>query len=58
MERIGVVGIGRMGQVMAGRLLAAGFPLVVHNRTRVKAEGLLAQGAGWAETPADVLKVL
>jgi 3-hydroxyisobutyrate dehydrogenase-like beta-hydroxyacid dehydrogenase len=55
MERIGVVGIGRMGQAMAGRLLAAGFPLVVHNRTRVKAEGLLTQGAGWAETPADLV---
>ena len=52
MERIGLVGLGRMGQAMAGRLLAAGFPLAVHNRTRAKAEPLLARGAAWAESPA------
>jgi 3-hydroxyisobutyrate dehydrogenase-like beta-hydroxyacid dehydrogenase len=52
MERIGFAGLGRMGQAMAARLLAAGFPLTVYNRTRAKAEGLLAQGAAWAGTPA------
>jgi 3-hydroxyisobutyrate dehydrogenase-like beta-hydroxyacid dehydrogenase len=52
MECIGFVGLGRMGQAMSQRLLAAGFRLTVHNRTRAKAEGLLAQGAAWAETPA------
>jgi len=52
MERIGFAGLGRMGQAMAGRLLAAGFPLAVYNRTRPKAEELLARGAAWAETPA------
>ncbi|HEU5101768.1 MAG TPA: NAD(P)-dependent oxidoreductase [Roseiflexaceae bacterium] len=52
MERIGFAGLGRMGQAMAGRLLAAGFPLAVYNRTRAKAEDLLARGAAWAETPA------
>jgi 3-hydroxyisobutyrate dehydrogenase len=52
MERIGFVGLGRMGQAMAVRLLAGGFPLVVHNRTRAKADELLAQGAAWADTPA------
>jgi 3-hydroxyisobutyrate dehydrogenase-like beta-hydroxyacid dehydrogenase len=41
-----------MGQAMAGRLLAGGFPLVVYNRTRSKAEQLLAQGASWADSPA------
>jgi 3-hydroxyisobutyrate dehydrogenase-like beta-hydroxyacid dehydrogenase len=52
MERIGFAGLGRMGQAMAGRLLAAGFPLAVYNRTRAKAEDLLARGAAWAGTPA------
>ena len=52
MERIGFAGLGRMGQAMAGRLLAGGFPLAVYNRTRSKAEELLAQGASWADTPA------
>ena len=52
MEQIGFAGLGRMGQAMAGRLLAGGFPLAVHNRTRAKADELLAQGATWADTPA------
>src|SRR5215217_871547 len=52
MERIGFAGLGRMGQAMAGRLLAGGFPLAVYNRTRAKAEELLAQGAAWADPPA------
>lgn len=52
MERIGFIGLGRMGQAMAGRLLAAGFPVAVYNRTQSKAAGLIEQGATWAETPA------
>lgn len=52
MERIGFAGLGRMGQAMAGRLLAGGFPLAVYNRTRAKAAELLAHGASWADTPA------
>ncbi|HEU5086478.1 MAG TPA: NAD(P)-dependent oxidoreductase [Roseiflexaceae bacterium] len=51
MERIGLIGLGRMGQAMAGRLLAAGFPLAVTNRTRSKADALIEDGAAWADTP-------
>src|SRR5256885_9012983 len=40
-----------MGNRMARRLLAAGYPLTVYNRTRAKAEPLAAQGATIAETP-------
>ncbi len=54
MERLGFIGLGRMGQAMAGRLLAAGFPLTVHNRTRSRADALVSAGATWADTPADV----
>jgi 3-hydroxyisobutyrate dehydrogenase-like beta-hydroxyacid dehydrogenase len=54
MERIGMAGLGRMGRAMAERLLAAGFPLAVYNRTRAKAEQLLARGATWAATPAEL----
>jgi 3-hydroxyisobutyrate dehydrogenase len=50
----GFVGLGAMGAPVARRLLEAGVPLVVHNRTREKAEGLVAAGARWAETPRDV----
>ncbi len=52
MQTIGFIGTGVMGRSMAERLLAAGCPLVVHSRTRAKAEGLLARGADWAENPA------
>jgi 3-hydroxyisobutyrate dehydrogenase-like beta-hydroxyacid dehydrogenase len=51
MERIGLIGLGRMGAAMGGRLLAAGFPLAVWNRTRARADGLLEQGAAWADSP-------
>jgi 3-hydroxyisobutyrate dehydrogenase len=54
MERIGLAGLGRMGQALAGRLLAAGFPLAVHNRTRAKADELVARGAAWAGSPAEL----
>ncbi|HWQ16105.1 MAG TPA: NAD(P)-dependent oxidoreductase [Roseiflexaceae bacterium] len=54
MERIGLAGLGRMGQALAGRLLSAGFPLAVYNRTRARAEALLGRGAAWAGTPAEL----
>lgn len=49
-ERIGVAGLGRMGSGMAGRLLAAGFPVSVWNRTPGRAADLVAAGA--VETPS------
>jgi 3-hydroxyisobutyrate dehydrogenase-like beta-hydroxyacid dehydrogenase len=51
---VGVVGLGNMGTAMAERLLAAGYPLVVHNRTRAKAEALTGQGATVAGTAAEL----
>src|SRR5512137_25958 len=54
MERIGFVGIGLMGQQMSKRLLAAGFPVMVWNRTKAKAADLLAAGAAWGESPRAV----
>ena len=41
-----------MGHSMAGHLLAAGYPLSVHTRTKSCAEDLLARGAAWADSPA------
>ncbi len=52
-RRIGFIGTGVMGAPMAGHLLAGGYELVVHNRTRAKAEPLLAAGAAWADSPAE-----
>lgn len=51
---LGYIGIGLMGTPMAGRLLEAGFPLTVWNRTASKAQPLVDKGAALGESPADV----
>ena len=55
-RRVGWIGTGIMGRSMAGHLLRAGCRVVVHSRTRAKAEPLLAEGAIWAETPAEAAR--
>ena len=50
----GVVGLGNMGGPIAERVLAAGYPLVVSNRTREKAHALAERGAAVADSPADL----
>jgi 3-hydroxyisobutyrate dehydrogenase len=52
--RIGFIGLGIMGAPMARNLLRAGHALTVHNRTRARAEPLVAEGATAAESPAAV----
>jgi 3-hydroxyisobutyrate dehydrogenase len=52
--KIGWIGTGVMGASMAGHLHAAGHELSVFNRTRAKADALLADGASWCDTPAAV----
>ncbi|MCY3953435.1 MAG: NAD(P)-dependent oxidoreductase [bacterium] len=51
---IGWIGTGVMGASMCGHLMDAGHPATVHTRTRAKAEGLLARGAAWADSPRQV----
>jgi 2-hydroxy-3-oxopropionate reductase len=53
-ERVGFVGLGIMGAAMAGNVLEAGHELVVHNRSRAKAERLAQQGASVADSPSEV----
>jgi 3-hydroxyisobutyrate dehydrogenase/glyoxylate/succinic semialdehyde reductase len=53
---IGFIGLGIMGGGMAANLLNKGYQLVVHNRTPTKAEALIAAGATWAETPAELAR--
>ncbi len=54
--RIGWIGTGVMGASMCGHLLDKGFSCTLFNRTRSKAEPLLARGAVWADTPQAVAK--
>src|SRR3984885_6607948 len=53
MTRVAFIGLGRMGHGMATRYLDAGFTLSVWNRSRAKAEDLIARGARWATSPED-----
>jgi 3-hydroxyisobutyrate dehydrogenase len=53
MARVAFIGLGRMGHGMAGRYLEAGFTVSVWNRSRAKAEDLIARGARWATSPED-----
>ena len=52
--QIGWIGTGVMGLSMCGHLLDAGYQATVFTRTRSRAEPLLAKGAAWAGSPAEV----
>ncbi|WP_371525357.1 NAD(P)-binding domain-containing protein [Streptomyces sp. NBC_01283] len=53
---VAVIGLGLMGQALAGAFLKAGHPTTIWNRTTSKADQLLAQGAQLAPTVGDALK--
>ncbi|HEX6194415.1 MAG TPA: NAD(P)-dependent oxidoreductase [Jiangellaceae bacterium] len=54
--RVAVVGTGRMGGAMVGRLRGAELPVVVYNRTRAKAEAVAAEhGADVAGTAREAV---
>jgi 3-hydroxyisobutyrate dehydrogenase-like beta-hydroxyacid dehydrogenase len=53
MARVAFIGLGRMGHGMAGRYLHAGFAVTVWNRSKAKADDLVARGARWASSPED-----
>lgn len=54
MLRVGYIGLGIMGKAMARNILKAGFPLVVHNRSRSAVDELVSEGAEAASSPAEV----
>ncbi|MCA9470558.1 MAG: NAD(P)-dependent oxidoreductase [Nitrospira sp.] len=49
--RIGWIGTGVMGNPMCGHLLRHGYDITVLTRSREKADGLLAAGAHWVDSP-------
>jgi 3-hydroxyisobutyrate dehydrogenase len=51
---IGWIGTGVMGRWMCQHLMTKGCPATVYNRSRDKAQPLLAAGAAWAESPKAV----
>ena len=52
-ERVGFVGLGAMGAGIARRIMDAGLPLAVWNRTESKAQELVDAGATWGGTPRE-----
>src|SRR5579872_6163335 len=52
--KIGFIGLGLMGSRMAARLLDAGYPLTVYNRTRERALPLAERGAEIAGSPQEL----
>src|SRR4051794_20720151 len=54
--QLAFIGLGVMGEPMAGHLLSVGNSLVVHTRTKAKASALIARGARWAESPVEAGK--
>lgn len=54
MLKVGYIGLGLMGKSIARNILKAGFPLVVHNRSRAAVDDLAAEGATPANSPAEV----
>jgi 3-hydroxyisobutyrate dehydrogenase-like beta-hydroxyacid dehydrogenase len=53
-----LIGLGNMGTAVAERLLGAGRALVVHNRSREKAEPLRSQGAQVAESVGELARTV
>src|SRR5574341_678061 len=54
MLKVGYIGLGLMGKSIARNILKAGFPLVVHNRSRAGVDELVAEGAVAANSPKEV----
>ena len=54
MLKVGYIGLGLMGKSIAQNILKAGFPLIVHNRSRGAVDELVAEGAVAASSPKEV----
>ncbi|MCB7320413.1 NAD(P)-dependent oxidoreductase [Lacrimispora sp. 210928-DFI.3.58] len=50
---IGFIGIGIMGKSMVRNLMKAGHEVAVYNRTKAKAEDVVAEGALWCDSVAE-----
>ena len=53
-KTVGYIGLGLMGKSMARNILKAGYPLVVHNRSREAVAELVNEGAQEAFSAAEV----
>ena len=56
-QTVGWIGLGRMGTPMVEKIIGAGYQVAIWNRTRAKAEPLVALGARIVERPVDLAEV-
>ena len=56
MIKVGYIGLGLMGKPIATNILKAGYPLIVHNRSREVVEEMAELGAESAGNPAEVAR--
>lgn len=56
MEMVGFIGLGNMGWAMAGHILAAGYPMVVHDVREEVARGFRDRGARLGASAADLAR--
>jgi 2-hydroxy-3-oxopropionate reductase len=56
MVKVGYIGLGLMGKSIARNILKAGFPVVVHNRSRGAVDELVKEGATAAFSPVEVAR--
>ncbi len=54
--KIGFIGLGNVGAKLAGSLLRNGHDLTVRDLDRGAADGFLAKGAKWADTPKEMIE--
>src|SRR5579872_3767058 len=54
MTRLGFIGLGMIGSRMVKRLLEQGHTVTGYNRSRAKADALIAMGMAWADSPREV----
>jgi 3-hydroxyisobutyrate dehydrogenase len=52
--RVGFIGLGNVGAKLAGSLLIGGVDLVVHDAEEAAVRPLIAGGATWASSPAEM----
>ena len=53
-DKVGFIGLGKMGRPMTQQLLKAGFEVTVHNRSRGVVDELATEGATPADSPRAV----
>ena len=56
MKKIGIIGLGMLGNAVALHLVDSGYEVTVYNRTKGKSEELEKKGAAIVESPKEVAK--